>query len=76
MRQPISRIRNMHPGGTRRPLSALLVGVLAATGLVAVALGAGPMATSASAATNQFKGVNWADPRDNYADENRPNRTD
>ena len=26
-------------------------------------------ATPATAATNQFRGVNWADPRDNYADD-------
>ncbi|MEV8566436.1 cellulase family glycosylhydrolase [Streptomyces sp. NPDC051322] len=38
---------------------------------MAVALNSGPLADSAAAATNtsQFKGVNWADPRDNYAND-------
>jgi hypothetical protein len=36
--------------------------------VVAATLGAGPAATNASAATNmsQYKGVNWADTRDNF----------
>ncbi|NUR26323.1 MAG: cellulase family glycosylhydrolase [Catenulispora sp.] len=47
----------------RALLPALAAAVLATTTLVA-----GPLAPAAEAATNtsQFKGVNWADPRDNF----------
>jgi hypothetical protein len=47
----------------RTLLPALAAAVLAATTLVA-----GPLSPAAHAATNtsQFKGVNWADPRDNF----------
>ncbi|HVV21295.1 MAG TPA: ricin-type beta-trefoil lectin domain protein [Pseudonocardiaceae bacterium] len=41
--------------------------VLLVVALVAATLAA--LAQPAAAATNQFKGVNWADPRDNYADD-------
>ncbi|MFG2041024.1 ricin-type beta-trefoil lectin domain protein [Dactylosporangium sp. NPDC048998] len=42
-----------------------LVALLAAT----VGVEVGMVGTPALAATDQFKGVNWADPRDNYADD-------
>ncbi|MFI8520494.1 ricin-type beta-trefoil lectin domain protein [Streptomyces sp. NPDC085481] len=48
----------------RRALALLAVGSLSLIGLQA-----GPLAAEAAAATNggSFQGVNWADPRDNYA---------
>lgn len=53
---------------------ALALGAVGSLGLAGVlGLQAGPFATAAAAATtlgsNQFHGVNWADPRDNYADD-------
>jgi hypothetical protein len=54
------------PGALRRlALAAATVPLLAGAGAVAVATAPSP----AFAVTNQFKGVNWADPRDNYADD-------
>jgi hypothetical protein len=44
------------------------VGTAVALLAAAVIFGVGGGATPALAATNQFRGVNWADPRDNYAD--------
>src|SRR5690242_3299759 len=49
-----------HRGMAKKALAALV--------LLAAFLTAGP-ASPAAAATNQFRGVNWADPRDNYADD-------
>jgi hypothetical protein len=46
-------------------LAAVLVAVLVAAASVGVVVPSAP----AAAATNQFRGVNWADPRDNYADD-------
>jgi len=37
--------------------------------MVATVIEIGVVATPALAATSQFQGVNWADPRDNYADD-------
>jgi hypothetical protein len=45
---------------------AAAVALFAAMAIVAVG---GGISTPAFAATSQFKGVNWADPRDNYADD-------
>lgn len=50
----------------RRRWPAVLVA--AAVTVAAVAVAVTQSVTPAAAATNQFKGVNWADPRDNYAD--------
>jgi hypothetical protein len=50
----------------RRAATAGIVLALLAT-IAAIDVGVG--GTAAFAATNQFKGVNWADPRDNYADD-------
>src|SRR5689334_19570581 len=49
------------------PLRALLA-ALAAAALVGISLVAAPLSPAAHAATStsQFKGVNWADPRDNF----------
>ncbi|MEV7976899.1 cellulase family glycosylhydrolase [Streptomyces sp. NPDC086519] len=52
---------------TRAALAAVAVAAVGATTLIG-----GPAAASAAApghGTSQFKGVNWADPRDNYADD-------
>jgi len=55
------------PFGRRRAaLSAIACLLISA---VAVVVESGTATTAAQAATNQFKGVNWADPRDNYADD-------
>ncbi|GAA5200295.1 ricin-type beta-trefoil lectin domain protein [Rugosimonospora acidiphila] len=58
-------------GAARRRTSWRLAAATAAACLVttAAAVGVAGPATVALAATNQFKGVNWADPRDNYADD-------
>jgi hypothetical protein len=50
------------PGSPRRVSVAALLAAL-------VIVGVGVAMPAAHAATNQFKGVNWADPRDNYADD-------
>ncbi|MCX5321924.1 glycoside hydrolase family 5 protein [Streptomyces sp. NBC_00120] len=51
---------------TRRISSAVAV---AAAALGVAALSAGPATAAPRADTTQFKGVNWADPRDNFADD-------
>jgi hypothetical protein len=61
-----------HPTVTGRRRRSWRTGATAAvvtllTGLAGVGVTA--LAPEASAATNQFKGVNWADPRDNYAND-------
>lgn len=50
------------------PRPRVLLPTLAAAALTAATLVAGPLSPGANAATNtsQFKGVNWADPRDNF----------
>ena len=53
----------VHPDSPRR---ALRRGAVAA---VVVVVGVGAAPAPALAATNQFNGVNCADPRDNYADD-------
>ncbi|OPG14293.1 ricin-type beta-trefoil lectin domain protein [Microbispora sp. GKU 823] len=54
-----------HPGTHAHRRS--LAGALTALAFVSAGVLAG--ATPAAADTSQFKGVNWADPRDNYADD-------
>ncbi len=54
--------------------AAIRTGALAAVGLLAAAavVAAGPAVGAPSvgpAGTSEFRGVNWADPRDNYADD-------
>src|SRR5688572_16033619 len=49
----------------RRSLGRVLVGALAAVALVPVAAVSGP--APASAATNQFRGMNWAVLGDNFS---------
>jgi hypothetical protein len=48
---------------------AIAASVLAATGLVGAIIAAPAEAapTTGPAGTSEFRGVNWADPRDNYA---------
>jgi len=57
----VKEIRAIKASAHRRLLGALSAAVLVGTAVLAVGL-----AQPASAATNQFKGVNWADTRDNY----------
>src|SRR5215212_7874995 len=53
---------------TRRIRAAVAMTALAVTGLTSVAISS-PADAALSANTSQFKGVNWADPRDNFADD-------
>jgi endoglucanase len=56
------------PRPTRRARAALVMAALAVTGLTSVAV-SGPASAAPIKNTSQFKGVNWADPRDNFADD-------
>ncbi|GAA3434083.1 hypothetical protein GCM10018954_036870 [Kutzneria kofuensis] len=55
---------------SRRPIPRprILLTVLATAALAATAMATGPLSAPAHAVVNtsQFKGVNWADPRDNF----------
>jgi hypothetical protein len=51
---------------SRRSALSAASAVLLTAGVTLAAAAAAP---PAAAATNQFRGVNWADPRDNYADD-------
>ena len=53
----------------RRRRVALGAAVCLLLAAVAFVVESGAATTPALAATSQFKGVNWADPRDNYADD-------
>ncbi|MFF6989109.1 cellulase family glycosylhydrolase [Streptomyces sp. NPDC010273] len=55
-----------HP--TRTPLRATFVAVAIAA-VTGATLAGSPASAAPSTNTSQFKGVNWADPRDNYADD-------
>lgn len=62
------------PMRTRRPKQTGIRSLVAAAVAGAAALGLGLPSSAAAAApvtpnTSQFKGVNWADPRDNYAND-------
>jgi len=65
-------VRYHQPGRGHRqrliPHPPALLAILAAAALAVAALVAGPFSPSAHAVTNTsgFKGVNWADPRDNF----------
>src|SRR5690242_1562195 len=65
----MSRTHSCRPEGlftARRGVTlAALVALLAAMFVVEV----GVLSTPALANTSQFKGVNWADPRDNFAED-------
>ncbi|MFJ3898821.1 glycoside hydrolase family 5 protein [Streptomyces sp. NPDC090083] len=55
-----------HPARTRLRAAFAAVAVAAVTGAT---LAGSPASAAPSTNTSQFKGVNWADPRDNYADD-------
>ena len=54
------------PARTRLRATFVAVAIAAVTGTT---LAGGPASAAPSTNTSQFKGVNWADPRDNYADD-------
>ncbi|MFJ2814910.1 cellulase family glycosylhydrolase [Streptomyces sp. NPDC087294] len=56
--------------GTRRtPRTRAALAAVALAALVGPTLTAGPASAAPPTDTAQFKGVNWADPRDNFADD-------
>ncbi|SBT42975.1 Ricin-type beta-trefoil lectin domain-containing protein [Micromonospora narathiwatensis] len=64
----MSRTRVSWRRGRLVPRRFVTMGTLAALLAAAVVAAVGATGAPALAGTSQFKGVNWADPRDNYAD--------
>ena len=67
MFQPATRSGRSRP--VRRGAIAAVALVALLTGVIAVTVTTGAPSADAATNTSQFKGVNWADPRDNYADD-------